>query len=72
MIDRLPRLGPDVPEDLEFTPPLPSVLEDESDEMPLRVFAAIRLRVPDSGLPWLDEMIRESRRLDYRPFTTPR
>lgn len=26
--------------------------------------AAIHLRVPMSGLPWLDEMIRQSRRLD--------
>jgi len=26
--------------------------------------AAIRLRVPRSGTPWLDDMIREARRLD--------
>lgn len=26
-----------------------------------RQYAAIHLRVPDSGLPWLDEMIREAR-----------
>ena len=30
--------------------------------MSLRVYAAIKLRVPDSGAPWLDEMIEKSRR----------
>lgn len=30
--------------------------------MSLRVYAAIQLRVPDSGLPWIDDMIRESNR----------
>ncbi len=66
MIARLPRLDPNATEEFEFAPPLPSAPDEEDDEVPLRVFAAIRLRVPDSGLPWLDEMIRESRRLDYR------
>ena len=28
----------------------------------LRQYAAIKLRVPDSGLPWLDDMIRKSNR----------
>jgi hypothetical protein len=32
--------------------------------MTLRQYAAIRLRVPDSGTDWLDEMIRKSNR-DY-------
>jgi hypothetical protein len=36
------------------------------EEMSLRVYAAIHLRVPDSGLDWLDKMIRKSRRLDSR------
>lgn len=27
-------------------------------------YAAISLRVPDSGEPWLDDMIRHSRRMD--------
>lgn len=31
----------------------------------LRQRAAIELRVPRSGLEWLDAMINESRRLDY-------
>ena len=30
--------------------------------MSLRVYAAIKLRVPDSGAPWLDEMIQKSNR----------
>lgn len=29
--------------------------------MTLRQFAAIKLKVPKSGLPWLDEMIKESK-----------
>ena len=29
-----------------------------------RAYAAIHLRVPDSGLPWLDEMIVMARRED--------
>jgi hypothetical protein len=31
----------------------------------VRVYAAIHLKVPMSGIPALDEMIRESRRLDF-------
>jgi hypothetical protein len=30
--------------------------------MTLRQYAAIHLKVPHSGLPWLDEMINEARR----------
>lgn len=32
-----------------------------SDGMTLRQYAAIKLKVPDSGTDWLDEMITESR-----------
>lgn len=32
--------------------------------MTLREYAAIKLKVPDSGTPWLDEMIEKSRRDD--------
>lgn len=32
--------------------------------MTLRQYAAIKLRVPNSGTPWLDEMICENRRMD--------
>jgi hypothetical protein len=35
-----------------------------SDGMTIRQYAAIKLRVPDSGTDWLDEMIRKSNR-DY-------
>lgn len=31
----------------------------------LQVYAAIHLKVPQSGIPALDDMIRESRRLDF-------
>jgi hypothetical protein len=36
-----------------------------SEGMTLRQYAAIHLKVPDSGEDWLDEMILESRRLDF-------
>ena len=32
--------------------------------MSQRAYAAIHLRVPDSGLPWLDDMIERARRHD--------
>lgn len=35
------------------------------DGMTLRQYAAIKLRVPDSGTDWLDEMIRKSMRDDF-------
>jgi hypothetical protein len=35
-----------------------------SDGMTIRQYAAIKLRVPDSGTDWLDDMIRKSNR-DY-------
>ncbi len=33
--------------------------------MSTRQFAAIKLRVPDSGTDWLDDMIRRARRDDF-------
>jgi hypothetical protein len=40
--------------------------ESEYDPgMTLRQYAAITLRVPNSGTDWLDEMIREARRDDF-------
>ena len=33
--------------------------------MPLRTYAAINLRVPDSGIEWLDDMIRQARRDEF-------
>ncbi|HXR74326.1 MAG TPA: hypothetical protein VN737_00045 [Bryobacteraceae bacterium] len=48
-------------------PAIPIVYEDSAtDEKSLRIHAAIQLRVPNSGIPWLDRMIRESRRLDAK------
>jgi len=32
--------------------------------MSLRQYAAIHLQVPDSGIDWLDKMIKESRKLN--------
>ena len=38
------------------------VIDSEMEPgMTLRQYAAINLRVPDSGLPWLDKMIVQSR-----------
>lgn len=40
-----------------------------NDGMTLRQYAAIKLCVPDSGLPWLDEMIVQSRRFNIDDAT---
>lgn len=40
--------------------PTPAGIQ-HNDGMTLRQYAAINLRVPDSGLPWLDKMIVQSR-----------
>jgi len=46
-------------------PPVPVVFEDDkTEQMSLRAYAAIQLRVPDSGIDWLDRMIARSRKLD--------
>jgi hypothetical protein len=37
--------------------------------MTLRQYASIKLCVPDSGLPWLDEMIVQSRRFNIDDAT---
>lgn len=37
----------------------------QSDGMTLRQYAAIKLRVPDSGTDWLDDMIRQSLRDEF-------
>ncbi|HEY6342369.1 MAG TPA: hypothetical protein VIY49_12820 [Bryobacteraceae bacterium] len=52
----------------EFTPPpVPVIFEkSEIEGVSLRVYAAIQLRVPESGLDWLDKMIERSRELDSR------
>ena len=52
----------------EFTPPPVPVIYEKSEieGMSLRVYAAIQLRVPESGIEWLDKMIQRSRELDSR------
>ena len=40
------------------------ITEPKQSGMTLRQYAAIKLRVPNSGTDWLDEMIRESLRDD--------
>ena len=54
-----------------FSPAFPHVSIGGSPEddvcqpgMSQRAYAAIHLRVPDSGLPWLDAMIERARRYD--------
>ena len=39
--------------------------QDGHQGMSLRQYAAITLRVPNSGLPWLDAVIVEARRQDF-------
>jgi hypothetical protein len=58
--------GPARPEPSQSpAPPVPVIYETtELEGMSLRTFAAIHLRVPDSGIDWLDAMIRRSRELD--------
>lgn len=52
-------------------PAFPLVIEEEGciaqfhKGMTMRAYAAINLRVPDSGLPWLDDMIRQRQRDDF-------
>jgi hypothetical protein len=38
--------------------------------MTLRQYAAIKLKVPDSGIDWLDDMIEEANRLDREMLTS--
>jgi hypothetical protein len=48
-----------------LSPPVPVVYETkEPDGMSLRAYAAIHLRIPDSGIEWLDRMIRQARKFD--------
>ncbi|MCC6366262.1 MAG: hypothetical protein IT165_22310 [Bryobacterales bacterium] len=55
-------LGPEIP--------IPVVYEEaEPEPLSLRAYAAIQLRVPDSGIDWLDRMIERSRKLDRRAAT---
>jgi hypothetical protein len=42
-----------------------------SEGMTLRQYAAIKLKVPDSGDDWLDDMIRKSLRDDFAAKAMP-
>ena len=43
----------------------PIPFETHNDGMTLHQYAAIKLKIPDSGTDWLDEMIRQSLRNDF-------
>lgn len=47
---------------LQFSDGVTIVSMQGADGMSLRAYAAIKLRVPDSGLDWLDDMIRQLQR----------
>jgi hypothetical protein len=54
------------------SPPVPVVYEStELEKTSLRTYAAIQLRVPESGIEWLDDMIRRSRDLDSKETQKP-
>ncbi len=62
-----PQPSPAAPKPESHAPPVPVIYETtELEAMSLRAYAAIHLRVPDSGIEWLDEMIRKSRELDEK------
>jgi hypothetical protein len=53
-------------------PAFPSQREHTTKEgMTLRQYAAIKLKVPDSGTDWLDDMIRKSNEFDMMLLTNP-
>jgi hypothetical protein len=63
-----PEPQPVLPGPESSSPPVPIVYEKDSlDALTPRMYAAIHLRVPDSGVGWLDAMIRRSRELDALP-----
>jgi hypothetical protein len=64
----MPEPHPGTQKPQSVVPSVPVIYEtSELENMSLRIYAAIHLRVPDSGVAWLDEMIRRSRRLDAQP-----
>lgn len=42
---------------------------DRQSGMTLRQYAAIHLKVPDSGTDWLDDMIRQANKIDSEMLT---
>ena len=76
--------GPSFPREVPFPGPdparpesthaqgftIPVVYDDsETEQMSLRAYSAIQLRVPESGIEWLDRMIERSRELDRKNST---
>lgn len=69
-----PRIHPICPPEVPFPEPeripaladisVPLVEAPSAETIPFRAYAAIQLRVADSGIEWLDDMIRRSRELD--------
>jgi hypothetical protein len=57
-------------------PAFPVLIVDRPEElthfngMTLREYAAIKLKVPDSGTDWLDDMIRKSNDIDMMLLTS--
>jgi hypothetical protein len=49
----------------QFTDGVMIVSKQGHDGMSLRTYAAIKLRVPNSGIAWLDDMIREAKRDEF-------
>jgi len=64
MSEKIEDGGPAFPADwVDFQPTTgEQVVREQFFGMTLRQHAAITLRVPQSGLPWLDEMIEQARR----------
>jgi len=61
----LPEPHPGVEKPEANIPPVPVVFEtSELEKISLRAYAAVQLRVPESGIDWLDRMIERSRELD--------
>ena len=48
-----------------ISPAFPCNLHTNSKGMALDVYACIQLKVPETAISWLDNLIKESRRLDY-------
>jgi hypothetical protein len=54
-----------------FPAPTTKPLENYYPGMTLRQYAAIHLKVPNSGTDWLDEMIEEANKIDREMLTSP-
>ena len=68
-MDKIEDGGPAFPVPLNQGEPWSST--GPCDGMTLRQYAAIKLRVPDSGTDWLDKMIRESLRNEMAAKAMP-